>query len=89
MKIKVQCKALSNINYGSNYNEIFENYCLELDGQMLAIVDRQMPAINKLNIHANNKSSSEIDYGDKNDEFFQDNSSVNSISCRDRGNGNS
>ncbi len=72
---------MSDNNYGSNYNEIFENHSSELDGQT--------PAINELDIHSNSGSSSKIDYGDGNDEFFQDDGLVNGIDCRGQGNGNS
>ncbi len=63
METGAQRKALSNTNYGSNYDEIFENHSPELDGQM--------PAIDKLDIHSNSESSSETDYGDENDKFFK------------------
>lgn len=31
METDAKCKTLSNINYGKNYNKIFENNSLELD----------------------------------------------------------
>lgn len=62
---------MSNINYNNNYNEIFEDYNLKLNKQTLAI--------DELDIYLNNKSSNKIDYGDKKDKFFQDDSYINGI----------
>lgn len=72
METGIQHKALSDTDYGSNYNEIFENNGPELD--------RQMPDINKLDIHFSSKSSSETNYGEENNKFFQDNALINGIS---------
>lgn len=44
METKAQYETLSNTNYASNYDEIFEYYNLELDEQILAI--------NKLDIYS-------------------------------------
>lgn len=71
---------MSNTNYGSNYNEIFEDSSPELDGQTLAI--------NELDIYLSNELSSETDYKDGNDEVFQEDSPVNSISRHNQGNRN-
>ncbi len=76
-----QHKTLSDTDYSSNYDEIFENHNPELDGQT--------PAIDELDIHSSSGSSSETNYGDRNDEFFQDDGLVNGISCCGQGNGNS
>ncbi len=71
-KISVEREALSNIDYGSNYNEIFENNSLELDVQI--------PPIDKLNTQLDSKSLSEIDYGDGINELYQDDGLLNSNS---------
>ena len=65
-------KTCSDTNYGSNYNEIFENNSLELDGQK--------PPINKLDTQLDSKSSSETDYGNGIDKLFQNDSLFNSTS---------
>ena len=65
---------MSKTNYDSNYNEIFEDYSPELDGQM--------PAINELDIHSSNGLFSMTDYENGNNKFFQDDGLVNSISRR-------
>ena len=65
-------RALTDTNYGSNYNKIFENNGLELD--------KQISAINKLDIYSSNKLSSKIDYKNGNNKFFQDSSFINNIS---------
>ncbi len=62
-------KALSNINYDSDYNDIFENNNLELNGQI--------PPINKLDTQLDSKSSSEIDYKYKINKLFHDNNLFN------------
>ena len=67
METGAQREALSDTDYGSDYDEIFEDHSPELDGQT--------PAIDELDIG----SSSETDYGDGNDEFFQDDGHVNGI----------
>ncbi len=79
---------MSDTDYGSDNNEIFEDHSLELDGQILAIVDRQTPAINELDIHSSGELSNETDYGNGNNKFLQDNTPVNSISHHDQGNRN-
>ncbi len=81
METGAQLEALSDTNYGSNYDEIFNNHSPELDGQT--------PAIDELDIHSNSGSSSETDYGDGNDEFFHDDGLVNGIGRHGQGNGNS
>ncbi len=81
METRVQRKALSDTDYSSNYNEIFNNHSPELDGQMLAI--------DELDIHSNSGSSSKTDYRDGNNKFFQDDSFVNGIGRRGQDNGNS
>lgn len=81
METGAQHKALSNTDYGSNYNEIFKNNGSELDGQT--------PDIDKLDIPSSSESSSETNYGDKNNKFFQDNALVNSTGCHDPVNQNS
>ncbi len=81
IETKTQRKALTDTDYDSNYDEIFENYSPKLD--------RQTPAIDELDIHSNSGSSSEIDYRDGNNEFFQDNDPVNSIGRHGQDNGNS
>lgn len=65
-------KALSNIDYGFNYNEIFENNNPELD--------RQISLINKFNIQLNSKLSNKIDYKNKINKLFQHNDFFNQIS---------
>ena len=72
---------MSNTDYSSNYDEIFENNGPELDGQTLDI--------DELDIHSSSESSSKTDYGDGNDKFFQDNALVNGIGRRGPVNGNS
>lgn len=62
METGAQCETLSNTNYGSNYDEIFENHNPELD--------EQTPAIDELDIHLNNELSSKSDNGNRNNEFF-------------------
>ncbi len=64
MKTSAEREALSDTDYDSNYDEIFENDDLKLDGQT--------PPINELDTQLNSKSSSETDYGDGIDELFQD-----------------
>lgn len=63
---------MRNFDYSSNYNKIFENNDLELDRQTLDI--------DKLDIYLSNELSSEIDYRERNNKFFQDNAFVNDIS---------
>lgn len=62
---------MSDIDYDSNYDEIFKNYSSELNGQT--------PAINELDIHSSSGSSRKTNYGNENNEFFKDNGFVNSI----------
>ena len=80
IETEAQCKPLSNINYGSNYNEIFEDHNPELE--------RQTPAYNRLNIYLSSKSSSETDYRDENYELFQDDGLVNIMGRNSQGNKN-
>lgn len=63
MVISRKYEALSDINYNNNYNKIFENNNLELNGQI--------SPINKLNTELDSKSSSETNYGDKINKLFQ------------------
>ena len=49
METGAQPEALSDIDYGSDYDEIFENDVPELD--------RQTPAIDELDNHSSSKSS--------------------------------
>ncbi len=58
----------------------FENHSLEQDRQTLAI--------NEFDIHSSSRLSSEKNYKDSNDKFFQDNGLVNSIGCCGQDNGN-
>ena len=81
METGAQHKALSDIDYSSNYDEIFENNGPELDGQT--------PNIDELDIHSSSESFSETDYGNGNNKFFQDNALVNGIGCRGPVNRNS
>lgn len=60
--MKVQSETLSDINYDSNYNEIFKNHSLKRNGQMLAM--------NELDIYLSNRSFSKTNYGNENNEFF-------------------
>lgn len=62
INIGVEYKALININYSNNYNEIFENNSLELNKQTMAI--------NKLDIYLNIKLSNEIEYENKYKNLF-------------------
>lgn len=62
METNTKYEALSDTNYGSDYNKIFENNGPELNGQILPI--------NKLNTQLNSKSSNETDYGDGINKFF-------------------
>lgn len=71
---------MSDIDYSSNYDEIFENNNPELDGQT--------PDIDELDIHFSSKLSSKTDYGDRNNKFFQDNAFVKDIDRRGPVNGN-
>lgn len=73
-------RPLIDINYGSNYDKMIENNSLELDKQILAI--------DKLDIYSKNKLFSKTGYKDENDEFFQDNSFINNISRCGQGNRN-
>lgn len=66
----VERKALSNTDYGSNDDRIFENGDLKLDGQI--------PPIDKLDIQFDSNVSSERDYRDGIDKFFQDDGFLNS-----------
>lgn len=45
MGTKAQIEPLSNTNYGNNNHKIFEDHSLDLNGQTLAIIDRQTLAI--------------------------------------------
>lgn len=60
---------MSNTNYGSNYNKIFQNNGLKLD--------KLIPAINKLDIYSNNDS--QTDFKDVNNMFFQNDTVFNDI----------
>lgn len=71
IKTGVQYETWSNINYGSNYNEIFQYYSPELDGQM--------PVMNELYIHWSSRLFSKTNYGDRNNKFLQDDGFVNRI----------
>ncbi len=71
MEIRIQREVLNDINYDSNYDEIFEDYSLELDGQTTAI--------NKFDIHLSGELFSTIDYRDGNDKLFENNDLINSI----------
>ena len=62
---------MSNTNYSSKYNEIFEINGPELDNQILAI--------DNLDIYLSSESSSKTDHGDTNDKLFQDDALVNSV----------
>ncbi len=81
METGAQHEALSDTDYGSNYDEIFEDHSPELD--------RQTPAIGELDIYSSSGSSSKTNYEDGNDEFFQDDGPVNGIGHHGQGNGNS
>lgn len=81
METGAQYEALSNTNYGSYYDEIFENNGPELD--------EQTPNIDELNIYFSSESSSKTDYGKKNNKLFQDNTLVNGIDRRGPVNKNS
>ncbi len=74
METRAWYEALSDANYGSNYDKIFEDYSPKLDGQT--------PAIDELNIYSRSGSSNETDYGDGNNEFIQDDGFMNDISRR-------
>ena len=68
----IEHEACSDTDYGSDYDEIFENDSPELDGQI--------PLIDELNTQLDSESSSEMDYGDGIDELFQDDGLFNSTS---------
>ena len=70
METRTHCDVLSDTNYGSNYNEIFENNDPELN--------RQTPDIDKLDIYSNNKTYSKTNYENKTNKLFN-NMFVNSI----------
>lgn len=79
IETEAQFKVLSNTNYGSHYNEIFENNDLKLNKLMLAM--------NKLDIHLSNDSKT--NYRDENNGLIQDNAFFNSIYYHSLGNENS
>lgn len=62
---------MSNINYSSNYNEIFGEHSLEYDKYMLVI--------NKLDIYLTSELFSKTNNRDRNDKFFYNNGLINSI----------
>ncbi len=72
METGADCEALSDTDYSSDYDEIFENDGPELDGQT--------PPINELDTQLDSESSSETDYGDGIDKLFQDDGLLNSTS---------
>lgn len=82
MEPRTQYEALSDTDYGSDYDEIFETNGPEPDGQTA-----NDGAIGKLDIHSVSESSGETDYGD--DEIFQDDVFVNGIDRRGPGSGSS
>ncbi|WP_375449160.1 hypothetical protein [uncultured Nostoc sp.] len=55
-------EANSDTDYGSDYNETFENNSSKLDGQTAPI--------NELDTQLDSESSSKTDYGDGIDELF-------------------
>lgn len=57
------------MNYDSDYNDIFQNNNLELNGQI--------PSINKLDTQLDSKSSSETDYKYKINKLFHDDNLFN------------
>lgn len=69
IKTGAEHEALTDTNYGSNYDEIFKSNDPELDGQI--------PPTNKLDTQLDSKSSSKINYGDGIDKLFQDNGFLN------------
>ncbi len=71
METGTKREALTDTDYDSNYDEIFENNGPELDGQTLLI--------DELDTQLDSKSSSEIDYGDGINELFQDDGLLNGI----------
>lgn len=70
-KTRAECKAFNDTDYGSNYYAIFKTNDLKLDRQTLAI--------DVLDIDSIGESSSETNYRDRNNKFFQDNSLINRI----------
>lgn len=88
MEIGKECEVLSDTNYGSDYNELFEKNGPEFNGQTPAL-KRHTPAIEVVEIHSSSESSSETDYGSEVDEFFQDDTLLNSIGRRSHGGRNS
>lgn len=64
IEISAECETLSDTNYGSNYNEIFQNNGLELNKQILPI--------NELDTQLDSELSSKTDYEDRIDKLFQD-----------------
>lgn len=73
METGAERKALNNINYSSNYDEIFEIDSSKLNDQT-SLID------NKLDMYLDSNLSSETDYRDGIDKFFQDDGIVYGIS---------
>lgn len=62
IEIGAKCGALSDNDYGSNYDEILKKNGPKLDGQI--------PLINKFHIYLDSKLLSEIDYRNKINKLF-------------------
>ena len=88
MEIRKKCEVLSDTDYESDYDEVFEKNGLEFNGQTPAL-KRHIPAIEIVEIHSSSKSSSETDYGSEVDKLFQDDTLLNSIGRRSHGGRNS
>ncbi len=78
METGAEHEALSDTDYGSDYDEIFENDGPELDGQT--------PPIDELDTQLDSESSSETDYGDGINELFQDDGLLNGTSSHQSNN---
>ena len=84
MEIGKEYEVLSDTNYGSDYDEVFEKNGPEFNGQTPALKGH-IPAIEVVEIHSSSESSSETDHGSKVDELFQDDTFFNSIGRRSHG----
>lgn len=64
-----ECEVLNDTNYENDYDEVFENNCLEFNGQTPASKGHTL-TIKIVEIHSNSESSNEMDYGNKINKLF-------------------